>query len=437
MPLKSFFQTAWDLNGNPFSGKATYAEDSQIVYVPEMFGSQREEFLRKFVQAPLENGQPLIGAVWSVVPGDPKARGFGKSTLMGEEAKRINQDFGFATLIHLGVSETDARANPVLASYVSFNTKANEGIANIDAACFQLVRFLLRCADAKGVKTHLRLRERAVAKLLKEGNAVKDQESRAIVMAVEERFRQLAVTIDIRNLLEEFLMHLASPDTDALEKFLSTVGAWHHNRNGLKYLQLFVAFAELADIQHFTFFIDQVEDFTSESQPSKIRKNVKIIRDALLESEPFASRASFVFQLHPDAYRKLRDAWTHEDLHDLNYDSPLNKPYVVVLKGLDNFKAACLLAERCLNHPQYALPERERGIHPFTDSSLEKVWQTTKPRPRWFIRVLHDLLELAKDERVSVLDEKFINPTKLKALSSKMQQDDEEELEDQRDDRLA
>ena len=29
-------------------------------------------------------------------------------------------------------------------------------------------------------------------------------------------------------------------------------------RNGLKYLQIFVAFAELADIQHFTFFIDQV-----------------------------------------------------------------------------------------------------------------------------------------------------------------------------------
>ena len=71
----------------------------------------------------------------------------------------------------------------------------------------------------------------------------------------------------------------------------------------------FVAFAELADIQHFAFFIDQVEDFTSEAQPAKIRKNVKIIRDALLESEPFASRASFIFQFHPDAHRKLRGAW--------------------------------------------------------------------------------------------------------------------------------
>ena len=136
MALQSFFQTAWDLKGNPFSGKATYAEDNQMVYVKEMFGNQRDEFLRKFVVAPLENGQPLMGAVWSVLPGDPKARGFGKSTLMGEEAKLINAEFGFATLTHLGVSEKEARENPVLAGYVSFNTKANEGIASIDAACF-------------------------------------------------------------------------------------------------------------------------------------------------------------------------------------------------------------------------------------------------------------------------------------------------------------
>lgn len=436
MALKSFFQSAWQLAGNPFSGKATYAEDNQVVYVKEMFGGQREEFLRKFVKAPLENGQPLIGAVWSIVPGDPKARGFGKSTLMGEEAKIINQDFGFETLRELKVSEREARENPVMAGYVSFNTKANEAIANIDAAGFQLVRFMLRCADAKGVKTHQRLREKAAAKLLKEGNVVRGQESKAIMDAVQKRFQDLAVTIDINNLLEEFLMHLASPDTESLDRFLGTVKTWHHNRNGLKYLQLFVVFAELADIQHMTFFIDQVEDFTSGAQATKISKNVKIIRDALLESEPFASRASFIFQLHPDAYRKLRDAWTHEDLRDLNPDSPLNKPYVVVLKGLETFEAAQLLAERCLNHPQYALPERKPGIEPFTASTLKKVWQATKPRPRWYIRVLHDLLQLAKDEEVRVLDDKFVDPAKLDALSTKAKREDEDEEENETDDRM-
>src|SRR5713101_8050044 len=168
MPLTSFFQTAWKLNGNPFSGKATYAEDHQTVYVPEMFGAQRDEFLQKFVVAPLENGQPLMGAVWSVVPGDPKARGFGKSTLMGEEAKLINKDFGLSTLKDLGVAEKDAKDYPILTSYVSFNAKANAGIANIDAAGFHLVRFLLRYGD-----THSRLRERAAARLIKDGKAIK------------------------------------------------------------------------------------------------------------------------------------------------------------------------------------------------------------------------------------------------------------------------
>lgn len=435
MPLQSWFQTAWSLKGNPFSGKATYAEDNQMVYVPEMFGSQRDEFLRKFIVAPLENGQPLMGAVWSVLPGDPKARGFGKSTLMGEESKLINADFGFKTLTHLGVSDKEARENPVMGGYVSFNTKANEGIASIDAACFHLVRFLLRSTDEKGISTHQRLRERAAAKLVKAGEAVKGSEAQAIVTNVRERFRKLAVTIDFRNLLEEFLIGLASADTSALEKFLSNVGAWHHNRNGLKYLQTFVAFAEMADIQHFTFFIDQVEDFTSESQPTKIRKNVKIIRDALLESEPFASRASFIFQLHPDAYWKLQDAWSHEELRDLSYDSPLNGPYVVVLKGLDNFDAAKVLADRCLNHAEYALPDRKPGIHPFTVPALRKVWTATKPRPRVFIRVLHDLLQLGKDDKVAVLDEKFVDSSKLTALTARADRDDDD-LNDDADDRL-
>jgi hypothetical protein len=433
--LKSFFQTAWNLNGNPFPGDATYAEDNQIVYVPEMFGDQRDEFLRKFVLAPLENGQPLLGAVWSVVPGDPKARGFGKSTLMGEEAKLINQDFGFDTLTRLGVSEEDARERPVMAGYVSFNTRANESINNIDAACFHLVRFLLRGSDAKGVRTHQRLRERAAANLVKDGRAVRGQESQAIVAAVEERFRELAVTIDINNLLEDFLMQLSCPDTESLDKFLSTVSAWHQNRNGLKYLQILVAFAELADIQYFTLFIDQVEDFTSGSGAARIQKNVKIIRDVTLESEPFKSRASFIFQLHPKAYEKLGVAWIHEDLRDLNYGSPLNKPYVVVLKGLDSFEAANLLADRCLNHPKFALPGRDPGIAPFTTSSLMKVWQATKPRPRWFLRMLHNLLELAKAERVQVLDDKFVDAPKLEALITKARTDNEDDGDEPTDDR--
>jgi hypothetical protein len=429
MALSSWFQTQWQLTRNPFPGKPTYNEDIPMAYVPEMFGPQRNEFLTKFILAPLENGQPLLGAVWSVVPGDPKARGFGKSTLMGEEAKQINLDFGLSTLMSLGVPEPDARRNPILTSYVSFNTKATEGINNIDAASFHLVRFILRHG-----KTHQRLRELAAARLVKDGRAVEGKESEAIVEAVLARFRQLAVTITVSNLLELFLFHLAAPNSDELDKFLSGIKTWHHDRNGLKYLQIFVVFAELAGIEHLTFFVDQVEDFTSGASAAKIQKNVKIIRDALIESEPFASRASFVFQFHPDAYRRLRDAWAHEDLNDLNYDSPLTAPYVVVLKGLDNFDAARTLADKVLNHSSNAAAGRKPGIWPFTESALRKVWEATKPRPRMFLRVGNGLLQLAKDQKVATLDDKFVTPN-LAPLTTAASQDDDDTGEG--DDRLA
>jgi hypothetical protein len=65
----------------------------------------------------------------------------------------------------------------------------------------------------------------------------------------------------------------SSVDTDALNKFLfSSVGTWHHDRNGLKYLQILVVLGDLAGIEHFTFFIDQVEDFTLPPIQEKFRK---------------------------------------------------------------------------------------------------------------------------------------------------------------------
>lgn len=412
MAIKSFLQTKYGLKQNPFPGNATYGEDNQRVYVPEMFGTQRPEFLRKFILAPLENEQPLIGAVWSVVPGDPQARGFGKSTLMGEEAKLINRDFGRQTLADLGVSPEDAAENPILASYVSFNVKAQGGIGNIDAAAFHLTRFMLRSEHERGVSVHKCLRELAAARLIAAGKATEGNEADAIVEAIRDRFRKLAGALDIRNLLEDYLYHLASDDSDALERFLvDGVTTWHHDRNGLKYLQLFVAFAELAGIAHVTFFVDQVEDFTAPpTTAAKLQKNVKIIRDALIESEPFASTASFVFQFHPDAYKRLKDAWMHEDMRSLEWDDPLNAPYVVVLKGLDTFESARILADRCLNHESFVLSRSDGGISPFTESSLRKVWEATKPKPRDFLRVLHTLLHIGSTDHVDVLDEGFIEP---------------------------
>lgn len=432
MPIKSYYQSQYGLKANPFPSKATHAEDSHDIYIPEGFGPQRVEFLRKFVLAPLENGQPVIGAVWSVAQGDPQARGFGKSTLMDEEAKQIDSDFGKSTLISLGVDEDDAQESPVLAGYVSFNVAGYGGISNIDSAAFNLSRYILRVRDPQGISTHAKIRERAAAQLVSHGKAAAGNESEAIVVAIRERFRRLAVTVDIRNLLDDYLNHLASPDTEALEEFLaSEVSTWHHDRNGLKYLQILVVFADIAGIEHFTFFIDQVEDFTSSAGAAKIQKNVKIIRDALIEAEPFSSKASFVFQLHPHAYYKLRDAWEHEDLPSLEYDDPLNDPVVVTLKGLEEFEPAKLLVQGILNHPSVALANHKGGVTPFTTSGLRRVWEATKPNPRDFLRTLNRLLELGSSQHVPTLDEAFLAP-KIDHLARSIRAGDTAEAADER-----
>jgi len=433
MAIKSFYGTGYGLSGNPFPQSGIYGPDKEMVYVPEVFGPTHDQFLRKFILAPLENGQPLTGALWSVAKGDPRARGFGKSTLMGEEAKRINSDFGRSTLVALGVPEEDASDNPIMAGYVTFDAKSYGGITNIDSAAFHLMRFMVRCTGADGQSIHKRLRTRAIAALSKDWDIEEDGEEATIIAAVRERFHNLSLTIDIRNKLEEFLGALASEDEDVLDDVVNNVGTWHHDRNGLKYLQIFTVFAELANVSHMTFFVDQVEDFTTEANPKKIRKNVKIIRDALIEAEPFASNASFVFQLHPQAYSKLRDAWEHEDLPSLEMGKRLNEDSIVVLKGLETFESAKLLANRMMNDPSIALPIRKgKGITPFTDEAMKKVWEATRPIPRHFLEALHRLLRQGMTNRKDEIDLDFV--------AKRLEIDDNEVESDETnatDDRLA
>jgi hypothetical protein len=432
MALKSFYETQWGIARIPFPRKGAYSEGKQFVFVPEIFGEQWNEFRQKFFLAPLEN-QSLMGAVWSLTPRDPKARGYGKSTLMGESAKLVNADLGLSTLVDLEVSDRDARANPILASYASFTASAYGAIANMDAVGFELLMFLLRQESETETSLHIRLRERAIARLIEQGiNA--GETSSALEKAVRQRVRKGRIPIDIRGKLQSYLEYLVSEDTESLNEFLGEeVGTWHHDRNGLKYLQLFVVFAELAGVEHLTFFVDQVEDFTSLSGSAKIQKNVKIIRDALIENEPFVSSASFVFQLHPVAYEAMRLAWEHEDLPSLAHDDPLNQPAVVVLKGLETFDAARVVVEKYLNHPTIARPNHKGGITPFTETAVRQIFDATRPIPRNFLTVLHDVMRLGHGQKLLMLHEAFVE----KNIKQLLENASEELFTDEDDARLA
>jgi len=50
------------------------------------------------------------------------------------------------------------------------------------------------------------------------------------------------------------------------------------------------------------------------------------------------------------------------------------------------------------------------GIMPFTEGALQKIWEATKPRPRYFLRALHQVLQLASDQKCPIIDETFVMP---------------------------
>lgn len=393
------------LKGNPFVSGATYAPEKQDVYDPAMYGHQHFEFRRKFFAEPLTSGRPIIGAIWSSARADPETRGYGKSTMMGEEAKAINRDFGLSTFVDLGADPKQAPEFPVLAGYVSFNTTA---VNSIEAAGYHLVKDLVRDGTEGNGSTHSRLRKRLLKQLAQGARIQKRDEEALIEAALRQRARELAIQIEFKGELEKFLLKLCSADSVALSEYLAGVTSWHHLRVGVKFLQIYTCFATLAGIKHVTYFIDQVEDFTTLSSNAKILKNVKLIRDALLESEPFASTASFVFQLHPVAWTSLRTAWQHENLRDLGTESKQSEPYVVNLQGLVNFELAKSCATTYLNHSKYVTPDRQPGdITPFTEDAIRYVWENTGSVPREFIRAMGDLVERGRSEQRLTIDATF------------------------------
>src|SRR6516162_6548954 len=95
------------LTDNPFASIDIYNVDVAHTYVPEVYGKHLAEFYEKFFILPLENDRhrQVIGAVWSSHEGNRWGKGFGKSMLMAEESKGINQDLGASMLRKMEVED--------------------------------------------------------------------------------------------------------------------------------------------------------------------------------------------------------------------------------------------------------------------------------------------------------------------------------------------
>ena len=100
---------------------------------------------------------------------------------------------------------------------------------------------------------------------------------------------------------------------------------------------------------------------------------------------------------------------------------------MVVLKGLTQFSTAKLLAEKILNHEEFATANH-KGIKPFTEKALQLVWEATKPKPRDYLRVLHQLLRLGKDQHATTIDDAFVKPKLSRVLTSVREEEEAGDL---------
>jgi hypothetical protein len=395
------------LRDNPFSSIDIYNVDAQHTYVPEMYGRQLPEFYEKFFLRPLENERhrQVIGAVWSTHTGKKKwGKGFGKSILMAEESKRLNQDFGAAMLRKMEVQEEDIGEHPILSGYCTFDQ--SKGITSFPATLLDAVSFIL--ASPHGESTvHQQLRSRILAQLdYQEGYG-----AYAIGEALQAELRKYrGLNIQLaHHTLSRFIYDLARDNTEALVSFIRhEIGPRIKATQGFNFIHVFNAFAKLAGIVYVTYFIDQIENFSRFTRQQE--RDIKIIREAMCQTSPTADMASFIFQMHIHAQEAIESWWRIEDLPSIDVLIPTNSGRILNLTGLGRAEEAEILASRYLADYRTDGFVPPQLLHPFTTEIIQAVLDATSGNPRDFLRTLGNIIDKARDDERESLDLTYVEP---------------------------
>jgi len=412
------------LHDNPFRSSQIYNPDQPGTYVREMYGKQLDEFHQKFFLLPLqkETNRQVIGAVWSSHAGNALGKGYGKSMLMAEESRLINQDFGAAILSRMGADEGDIPNYPFLSGYCSFVT--GREVKSFPAALLDAVIFILETRNADGVTVHRRLLER----LTERDDVDADYPSESIRQALWNELRRYSgLSIQLTHkTVAGFIDRLCHNDTDDLVHFIkSEIGPRIKASQGFNFVHIFNAFARLAKIVYIAYFVDQVENFAKWARQQE--RDVKILRESICQTSPTAEMCSFIFQMHISAQQEIEDWWKNEHLPSLDYQKPINKTRIIDLKGLTSIKEATMLASRYLNASRINGARPANELHPFNKDVIEAVLKARKGNPREFLETLGYILDTAISEKERRIDLGFVEPL----LAN--HEDDEETMDDDED----
>jgi len=395
------------LRENPFRQAEMYNVDRPGTYVREMYGDQLTEFYKKFFLLPLtkDTNRQVIGAVWSTHTGDAWGKGFGKSMLMAEESRRINQDLGAAVLARMGVVKDDISENPILAGYCTFDQ--SKEVKTFAAALLDALVFVLESPNTQFGTVHAALRERICQK----HDAQEGFESQCIQEALQKqlrRYRGLNVKLTHRDVLE-FINHLCHDDTETLADFVRhQIGPRIKATQGFNFVHIFNTFVYIAGIGYIAYFVDQIENFAKWARNQD--REIKVLRESMCQTSPTAEMASFIFQMHIRAQDAIEDWWNSEHLPSLDFAKPSNATRLIDLKGLTTKNEAIALVGRYLHEYRIDHVKPKNSLHPFTAETIEAVRKARNGNPRKTLETLGDILDKAVLEDTKKIDDELVAP---------------------------
>jgi hypothetical protein len=327
--------------------------------------------------------------------------------MMAEESKGVCNDFGLKILRRFKVKEDNAKANPFLAGYCTFD-QAKE-IKSFSAALLDAVAFIVEQPYEDGELTvHQELRQRIAEK----NNAEENYEGEAVRNALRKQLRTYK-TLNVQlshKTLDEFIELLAGDNTEALTSFIrNEIGPRIKAKQGFNFVHVFNAYALCAGIVSVTYFIDQIENFAKWARNQD--QEIKVLRESMVQTSPTSEMASFVFQMHVSALQEIEDWWQAEHLPSLDFEQAINRTRTINLLGLQTTEEATTLAARYLKEYRAAgVKEPRDPLHPFPEEVIKVVRDATRGNPRKFLETLGQILEHAVTSGERVIDLSLVEP---------------------------
>jgi hypothetical protein len=380
-------EEAWKLEKNPFPAEAIRIQNAEQPYSPEVFPQETNAFRRKLIRGGVQGGQ-AIGFLWS--QGVREDTGYGKTTVMQQTSREINEDLGATTLARAGAK----KASPPIAA--AFSNLNNLNATGLYPVLFNAVVDLATPPDADSSSVFEKARTQITDEL---GTDDADE----IASHLRDTWGAIGGTSG--PLRPELVQAFAAGGGKQLRLELSAVSPTARLRNGLQYLDFALAVLAAARIDHLFLMIDQLEDLATNRSVTAPKRSREIgrIRD-LLESTPYATRLHMIFTFHNRAAQVLDRFWEENRLPSFEV-SASNTSAVVVLGGLKDTEQAKELLRVYLEDAR--TEQVEDDLLPFEAGAVDVLREVSEGRPGPLLNRARELLNAAAEQALPKISGTF------------------------------